>query len=67
MKTAFDSFMYAIGQTDVVKGTGVWSFLEINREGEGDQSQLDGNSCSVTLAIRFKELFLIGAWRSPRY
>ena len=45
MKTAFDSFMYAIGQTDMVKGTGVWSFLEINREDEaGEQNATHARS-----------------------
>ena len=55
MKTAFDSFMYAIGQTDMVKGTGVWSFLEINREGEADQSQLDGKVVPTASAAKPQE------------
>lgn len=32
MKTAFDSLMYGLGQTDEVKGTGVWSAFELKRE-----------------------------------
>jgi len=32
IKTAFDSVSYALGQTDEVKGTGVWSSFKLKRE-----------------------------------
>jgi hypothetical protein len=54
MKTAFDSFMYAIGQTDMVKGTGVWSFLEINREDEAGE-QMDGKVVPTASAAKPRE------------
>ena len=54
MKTAFDSFMYAIGQTDMVKGTGVWSFLEINREEEAGE-QMDGKVVPTASAAKPRE------------
>lgn len=31
MKTAFDGARYAIGATDTLKGTGVWSFIKADR------------------------------------
>ena len=36
IKTAFDTLMYAAGQTDEVKGTGVFSSFELKREKEED-------------------------------
>ena len=32
IKTAFDTLMYAAGQTDEVKGTGVWKDFELKRD-----------------------------------
>ena len=49
-----DSFMYAIGQTDMVKGTGVWSFLEINREDEAGE-QMDGKVVPTASAAKPRE------------
>ncbi len=31
MKTAFDGARYAVGATDTLKGTGVWSFIKADR------------------------------------
>ena len=32
MKTAFDGARYAVGQTNTLQGTGVWSFLKAERK-----------------------------------
>ena len=32
VQTAIDGVVYALGQTDTLKGTGVWSGLELKRE-----------------------------------
>ena len=50
MKTAFDSFMYAIGQTDMVKGTGVWSWYEEKRVDGAGALTGKTNGDSVTYA-----------------
>jgi len=31
MKTAFDGARYAVGATDTMQGTGVWSFVKAER------------------------------------
>jgi|TARA_B110000977_G_scaffold151195_1_gene191850 hypothetical protein len=31
MKTAFDGARYAVGATDTMQGTGVWSFVKADR------------------------------------
>ena len=37
IKTAFDTLMYAAGQTDEVKGTGVWKAFELKRDTENEK------------------------------
>ena len=32
MKTAFDGARYAVGATDTMQGTGVWSFIKAERD-----------------------------------
>jgi len=39
MKTAIDTALYAAGQKDEVKGTGVWSFFEMKRDEEDDKDK----------------------------
>jgi len=36
-KTAFDTLSYALGQTDEVKGTGVWSAFKLKRDEDEDK------------------------------
>eukprot|EP00551_Chaetoceros_affinis_P001690 CAMPEP_0203646530 /NCGR_PEP_ID=MMETSP0088-20131115/13144_1 /ASSEMBLY_ACC=CAM_ASM_001087 /TAXON_ID=426623 /ORGANISM="Chaetoceros affinis, Strain CCMP159" /LENGTH=45 /DNA_ID= /DNA_START= /DNA_END= /DNA_ORIENTATION= len=35
--------MYAMGQTDEVKGTGVWSAFQLKRDEEEEKEEKDGN------------------------
>ena len=37
--TAIDSIAYGLGATDKVKGTGVWSGFELNREPKDDDDE----------------------------
>ena len=41
IKTAFDTLMYAAGQTDEVKGTGVWNAFELKRDKEEKEESPD--------------------------
>ena len=42
IKTAVDTIRYAAGQTDEVKGTGVWSAFELKRDKDDDDA--NGNA-----------------------
>jgi hypothetical protein len=39
IKTAFDTLAYSLGQTDYVKGTGVWSAFELKRADKEEEDQ----------------------------
>ncbi len=39
MKTAFDSMMYAVGASDEVEGTGVWSHFKLKREDDEKKAE----------------------------
>lgn len=41
IKTAFDTLMYSLGQTDEVKGTGVWSAFKLKRDPEEKEEDDD--------------------------
>lgn len=40
-QTAFDTLMYSMGQTDEVKGTGVWSAFKLKRDPENKEDYDD--------------------------
>ena len=40
-QTAFDTLMYSLGQTDEVKGTGVWSAFKLKRDPEEKEEDDD--------------------------
>ncbi len=37
--TAIDTIAYGLGATDKVKGTGVWSGFELNRDKDGEDDE----------------------------
>ena len=39
IKTAIDTIAYGVGATDEVKGTGVWSGFELNREPKEEEEE----------------------------
>jgi hypothetical protein len=44
IKSSFDLAQYAVGAKDTFKGTGVWSFVEMDRKGDAEKKELDASS-----------------------
>lgn len=40
IKSTFDLVRYGLGQTDKFKGTGVWSFIELNKKPSSDNEEV---------------------------
>ena len=49
IKSSFDLVRYAVGSTDSFKGTGVWSFVEFDREVAPASSSLPDSETKSTL------------------
>eukprot|EP00471_Norrisiella_sphaerica_P004508 CAMPEP_0184486712 /NCGR_PEP_ID=MMETSP0113_2-20130426/8380_1 /TAXON_ID=91329 /ORGANISM="Norrisiella sphaerica, Strain BC52" /LENGTH=43 /DNA_ID= /DNA_START= /DNA_END= /DNA_ORIENTATION= len=40
--TAIDSVKYAVGASDKLQGTGVWSFIKVDREPKDEKKESKG-------------------------
>ena len=54
MKTAFDGARYAVGATDSMQGTGVWSFIKAERGNKAPTAKPASKSANKTSTkVRF--------------
>ena len=53
MKTAFDGARYAVGATDSMQGTGVWSGLKMSRDNDKPTAKPTSKAAKKPMKAKF--------------